>query len=354
MSDSIKNNEYLHELIRYKNNKMTNQERHQFERALERDPFLAEALEGFDDFKTSDIEKDLASINLLTGKSKNRISPRVYISAAASIAILIVTFLLVKNFDNKDQIAKVEQQQEEYLVPLVDSLFSQGIVDSIANEPTDSSEYEIETPVVDKQNVDRETVKNTDRELLAARTIAKERSTSGATSQKNDSSKNVEKKPSILAAVKIEETTEDIAPVRVAAMMDEELRIDDEQLAKSATPSTELTEEIINTTPEVSLRPGANASPAPLGGFDLFKEYLEQNLNYPASQEKATREVVRLIFTVAANGELKNISIDKAPENDDFGKEAIRVLRNGPKWSPAIKDGLPIEEVVNYRVVFKP
>lgn len=361
MSDSIKNNEYLNELIRYKNNKLSNQDMHRLEEALERDPFLAEALDGFSDFKTSDIEKDLNSIDLISGKSKLKISPKIYLTVAASIAVLVVSFFVYRNLGNTEQMASNEQVEKEPANLLIDTVVAPVEVDSNQFDQVDTVDLLIAKAGKQKSDTEK-------KERKAASRPVEEPSIADAASGPDTSTREL-----TAARKKVDEVPVSMAAVRAEG--NDSVVIGSGQIAKTAKlVQPELDDEIqsdqsdqlivmkgvvssaVDTSDQMEtiVRVGANAKPEPLGGFDLFKEYLDDNLNYPSSEEKASREVVRISFTVATNGELSNFVVDKAPENTDFSTEAIRLLKAGPKWSPAVKDGVPVDEEVSYRIVFKP
>jgi len=93
--------------------------------------------------------------------------------------------------------------------------------------------------------------------------------------------------------------------------------------------------------------------PEPSVGYKEFSKYIETNIHYPAGIENKTREVVILGINVLANGSLSNIRIIKSP-SQVFSDEAIRLVREGPSWKAATKNGLPIDEDVRVRIVFKP
>jgi TonB family protein len=99
-------------------------------------------------------------------------------------------------------------------------------------------------------------------------------------------------------------------------------------------------------------RPGVNAEPKPLGGVALFDEYIDNNLRYPLTGNG--RQVVKIEFTVSLTGELESFQVLRSPDDEAFQQEAIRVLSEGPKWSPAIEDGIPVESRESVRVVFRP
>lgn len=84
------------------------------------------------------------------------------------------------------------------------------------------------------------------------------------------------------------------------------------------------------------------------GGADKWRQYLEKNLDGSVPVKKkapAGIYTVMIQFIVDKEG---NISYIKALTNHGFGmeEEAMRVIRLGPKWTPAIQNG---HEVIAYK-----
>jgi periplasmic protein TonB len=83
------------------------------------------------------------------------------------------------------------------------------------------------------------------------------------------------------------------------------------------------------------------------GGLKAWKKYLEKNLNVALAQlvplqkgEKTAMQTVIVSFKIDAAG---NVSDVKADNQDQvlpaLAKEAVRVIRTGPKWTPAQLNG---------------
>ena len=92
--------------------------------------------------------------------------------------------------------------------------------------------------------------------------------------------------------------------------------------------------------------------PQPVGGMNMLKSYIEDNINFPGEWEESDREVVRIRFTVQANGDLSDFELVRSPDTL-FSKEAIRLIKEGPAWTPAMKDKEPVREETRLRIVFK-
>jgi len=93
---------------------------------------------------------------------------------------------------------------------------------------------------------------------------------------------------------------------------------------------------------EIFLFPDSAA--VPVGGFDQFYNYVLRNLRYPkeARESKITGKVI-IEFVIEKDGSIssKNITVLKSPHKS-LSKEAIRLIKNGPKWIPGKLKGVPV------------
>jgi protein TonB len=77
------------------------------------------------------------------------------------------------------------------------------------------------------------------------------------------------------------------------------------------------------------------------GGDKAFQRYVMDNFMYPARcQENGIGGSVLLRFVVDVDGSIVNIQVlevsTKCPE---FAKEAVRILKNSPRWIPGMYNG---------------
>lgn len=83
-----------------------------------------------------------------------------------------------------------------------------------------------------------------------------------------------------------------------------------------------------------------------------FREYLQNNLQYPQKARQQNIEgTVKVQFMVEANGELTDFTIKKSL-GYSCDEEAIRLIKNGPAWQPAFREGQPRAEKVTVKVRF--
>ena len=84
------------------------------------------------------------------------------------------------------------------------------------------------------------------------------------------------------------------------------------------------------------------------GGLEKFYNYLQNNLKYPEkAQDQNVQGKVRVNFVVEKDGSLSNFEIRQSL-SQETDAEAIRVLKNCPKWKPGMQGGRPVR--VEYSV----
>ena len=78
----------------------------------------------------------------------------------------------------------------------------------------------------------------------------------------------------------------------------------------------------------------------------------DEHLKYPEmARENGVEGVVDVKFTVKADGTIGNIKIARMVD-PDLESEAIRLVKNMPKWQPADKDGKPVDAPASVKVNF--
>ncbi|MXV14700.1 carboxypeptidase-like regulatory domain-containing protein [Hufsiella ginkgonis] len=78
---------------------------------------------------------------------------------------------------------------------------------------------------------------------------------------------------------------------------------------------------------------GISGPAAPAPGGASYEKYLRENLRKPAGQDRVTGNV-RVEFLVGNNGDLSGFKIIRGL-TDACNAEAIRLIKEGPRWNPA-------------------
>jgi protein TonB len=97
----------------------------------------------------------------------------------------------------------------------------------------------------------------------------------------------------------------------------------------------------------------AEQMPEPVGGLKTFYEYINANLQYPAeAKSKKVEGRVHVTFVVEPDGSLSNIQVTKGL-GSGCDEEAIRLIKNCPKWTPGKQGGTPVRVQVTRPITFK-
>ena len=79
------------------------------------------------------------------------------------------------------------------------------------------------------------------------------------------------------------------------------------------------------------------------GGMDGWKRYLERNLNANVASDEGAPEgnyTVKVQFIVDKEGGISNVQAIEVPKAcKGCGDEAVKVIKKGPKWEPAVQNG---------------
>ena len=91
----------------------------------------------------------------------------------------------------------------------------------------------------------------------------------------------------------------------------------------------------------------------PGGAVELMK-WLTKNLKYPYDAQKNKKEgKVVVQFIVNKDGTMSDLKIVKSAQYASLDREALRVIRMMPKWTPGVQNDKPCRTMVCIPVVFK-
>lgn len=89
------------------------------------------------------------------------------------------------------------------------------------------------------------------------------------------------------------------------------------------------------------------------GGKEAMTQYVNETLKYPAAaRENGIEGVVNVSFVVKADGSIGTIKIARLID-PDLEQEAIRIVKNMPRWEPATRDGKAVDSTVETGIVFE-
>ena len=91
----------------------------------------------------------------------------------------------------------------------------------------------------------------------------------------------------------------------------------------------------------------------PGGAVELMK-WLTKNLRYPYDAQKNKKEgKVVVQFIVNKDGTMSDLKVVKSAQYASLDREALRVIRMMPKWTPGVQNDKPCRTMVCIPVVFK-
>lgn len=136
--------------------------------------------------------------------------------------------------------------------------------------------------------------------------------------------------------------------------IEEEIEID---LDVEITEETEVEEIVFEEEPEeeeadqVFMIVEENASFP--GGMSEWNKYLKKNLEYPRQAKRMGIEgAVFLSFIVDKEGVISDIQVTRSI-GGGCDEEAVRVLKESPRWNPGKQRGRAVKSRMQFRIVFK-
>lgn len=290
--------------IRYRNGEMTGSESNDFERELQKNDFLEEAQEGLESLPAFGLEKDLS---LLGRRLKNRTKRKrahIIYRIAASIAVLMIVssvFIVLEKNKREAPVTFTEEEPAPLTIARSEPLTQQ------------------------KQTLTEEKNENIER--------SKNASSVPEAAEKQDM-------PAENPIMKNEQEPPQPEPKSAEAPAISEQRYAAADETVSAVRSA---------------RAGGiayqNYKPAePETGKVAYENYIDENIRRPDSSRQ--RAVVVTGFTVKTDGSIDSIKILRSP-GIPFSREAIRLIKSGPHWKPALRNGIPVDDSVSLKIMFK-
>ena len=385
MSDDNFFNESYSDVLRYLGNKMKSSERSVFEKELEEDAFLRDAVEGLSNLNFDGIEHDIDSFSFIRPK-KMQWQRAAIILFIIAIVTVFVFVLLRKDEKNKNN----DIEKEVTKTPSISKIEQVNVGDSLTSDSTDiifadSLETELDD-TTQVASIKGDTTSRISKDIERnAEEVKQKKNVEENTKPQIPEEKNEVEAPSVETAIVEEpqdsdfivgvteevtgekEQPENKTSIRSNQIKEElnkeesdsttnkkNINIEDTNVKIEQNQETETEDNVLveSYKEQMEPRPGVNADPKPLGGRSLFNEYIDGNLRYPLTGKG--RQVVKVEFTITPTGTLNDFKVLRSPDNESFQKEAIRILTEGPKWSPAIEDGIPVKHRESVRIVFRP
>jgi outer membrane biosynthesis protein TonB len=310
----------LASFLRYRKNGMAGIERNAFERELQKDHFAEEADEGFSSYDAEMIRKDMDSLQKRLRLRTGPIRSNIYLRIAASVAVLVALasiLLIIEKSRLATSPASVENRQIAFNI-------------------------EVKPPIVKKEDItppDKgpEVMNRKKSEIKAADMPEREKN---ITMPGEEANAHIAKQPDMISDTEPEP----------AALMADKLAAAEPVTKKEAARAAGIPTGKAYLNRQVAFT--GYTPPAPINGNDNFDRYIDSNARKPDISRPGQQAVVIVNFTVRSDGIIDSINILRSP-GVYYSNEARRLIRDGPPWKPATKDGIAITDTVRLKILFK-
>ena len=349
---------------RYLQNEMSDSERNHFERELQKNPFEAEALEGFQQISPAEMENDLEELRNKILAPKRR--KKYYWTAAASVLLLIAAgfvFFLLNKEPETTQMAELKtesQPPEEKIVPTpqYEEPLKEDAVPPKVNESVETEEEsEITTGEIAVENKRRTKIAAVrengagDTGLVYRNPASENRTTEEANNKrmaksvqaaafKNETLQHTEVvKPMAAEKAAFSIQSDDVFPDSFSSAIQDREKI---QIVQGIAVQDQVEAEDDEMLPDLKAHP--------VTGMQQFEKYLEKEAVLPKSfrRKKAT---VNLLLSIDAKGNITEIK--KTGNSDSLLFEmAKRIIENGPDWNPEVINEQKINSEVPLKITF--
>ena len=347
------------DIEKYLKGQLGPEERHALEKKALSDPFLFDALGGAESIGANEFLEAVRGLDRRTsGKREIRIPPAGW-QIAAGVALLVgASYVLYTSFGSNDPGTLAQKaSQEEDATSANESAAKNAVTDSSLSTQEKAKEKLLSlSPAVTSQPDGEARKKATPAEELSkpgtAATEPKDsQGASGAAVERADSD---QPKADKIAATEAREraATADNVPVENKAPAGQS-----QINAQLPAEKTALSEVVVtgydNSKKEEGDKPEEPIQLAePAGGKGAYNRYLDNNLHYPpAALDQKIEGMVTLEFTVQPNGTIEDFTVIRGLEGG-CNEEVIRLVKEGPAWSPSLRGIVPLKSTVRVRVRF--
>ncbi|NMC41804.1 MAG: hypothetical protein GYA43_11665 [Bacteroidales bacterium] len=327
---NIKKN--LSDFLRYREGSLTESERNAFERELQKDLFAAEAEEGFSTVDPDSIRKDIGLLGeRLRKRTKGKSRFMIY-RFAASLAIILGIASVFIILQRTHKTGETETRQEPLIIAESRPLSREKAGQSEADDISPTSPLLI-------------TEKKTDAEVRKVKPATVQ--TEAILAPDDTMVKEVaEDKPAVQPVISLE-----------AEVMAEAAAVPVPETAKARTDARRA--EVLNAggaemagKAATDIKTRDNIPPIPSTGMEGFEKYIRDNMQLPEGFKAGEKLTVELSFIVRTNGRPDKIQVVKSP-GKPFSDEAIRLLKDGPDWIPAMRNGKIISDTARVTIEFR-
>lgn len=319
----------MKDIIRYLENRMTRAERNAFERKLQSDPFLAEAMEGYSEIENEDINSDIRRLKeRLQSRTRRRSTLLYRVAAAMVILIGISSVLLVRNLRQPDM--RMAEGRD---------IFEDMASDEKMPDPSEAKPVVTEEIEMGKQE---------------RKEIPAEKSMTVLKDNNQDSIPETRLAiPELIVEYEIIPETDTVDIVKAipekAREVEDVSRISGIAAGKETLRKSVSRKEVVATLVAAKV---IDRTAQPITGEEEYNKYLAEKQVYPVGYQKSEPVEIILKLIIEEDGSIGKIEIQESPDKQ-FSDEAIRLVWEGPAWQPAMKEGQAVRDTLNLKIIFK-
>jgi len=321
---------------------MTGSERNAFEKELQKHPFEAEALEGFEAISVENIQNDLDEIKAKL-KPKRRNSFR-YWAAAASVLLVVSAGVIWMEIKDKNTVSEMAETKKIEKLEMSQEKSDRIIEPARLNETTEKNGYSEEISQIENES---ETT------VIAESVINKDEPRRKSAHKKSRTVKQVvqpteQKKAAVTSVAPDADKTENISFARTERKAKNQIETEEYQVLDDAPVGAVMAAPIAESPAVEEI---VDSKAVPNGGFDIFNTYLDSTALLPKNYKKK-KAVVKIEFKIDSQGVISDFA-NKNDADSLLFKKAKEIILNGPKWSPEIKNGKRLDSNVKLKIVFR-
>ena len=326
-------NKQYEDIRRYLNDEMSGTERNAFEKRMENDPFLADALEGYSLLNDDEAGADIKSLKgTLRSRIRGRNTLLYRVAAAVVVLIGISSVLLVRNLRQPSlEMAESSEIPKESVISEPASTQAKSAQEKEGSSGKGEQEFEKEPASEPEEKaflLSDDTIREdeqADRHALIDEVALKHVDTVIVTD-------------AVMAEVPVKaKQVEEAAPVAG-------VRAGKATMKREVADKQELVALADENVPE-----SRDAQPA--SGKEEYMRYLEKEVIYPEGYEQYGEVTLKLKVIIDTDGSIVNVIIEKSPDKA-FSDEAERLIREGPEWLPAMRDGKAVRDTIKLELIF--
>ncbi|MFW6309521.1 MAG: hypothetical protein ACOC1D_00330 [Prolixibacteraceae bacterium] len=351
---------------RYLENRMSEAGRNRFERELQKHPFEAEAMEGYEN-TSADLKQDVEEIKDRISKRKRKNTYR-YWAAAASVVLLIAAGLIWYQLGDEPptpDMAVLKTEEWKKTAPVItDSVTEKSAVskpeeteENTAAEPQQQQQQQQAAEVAEPESGKQKTK---EKQMAQNHMPAKNRKEKSARDTKTVSGNLTAGQAASKTQLKLKSLTNtENGTIELTERV--EFPIDSNDIFPDSfqtipAEEREKVQEIQGVAGQDNVEVKSDAylediEAHPNGGMENLMNYIEKQAALPESYSQREK-TVELLLEIDNQGNIIGIHNRNKADSLLF-ERSKKIIRNGPKWNPEVVNGEKVRSEVKLKMDFK-